>query len=66
MISENPGARRRILVKDERGLYTDDPKRSTEASYIPEIRVDELVSLEPAELPVERAMLAALQRARSA
>jgi molybdenum storage protein len=65
LTAEVLGARRCILVKDERGLYTDDPKRSAEASFIPEIRVDELVSLELPDLPVERAMLAALQRARS-
>lgn len=65
LTAEVLGARRCILVKDERGLYTDDPKRNAQAVFIPEIGADELLSRELHDLPVERAMLIALARARS-
>ena len=65
LTAEVLGTRRCILVKDERGLYTDDPKRNPAAEFIPEIAVDELVALDLPDLPVERAMLSALARARS-
>lgn len=65
LTAEVLGARRCILVKDEQGLYTDDPKRNTAAEFIPEIGVEDLLSLDLPDLPVERAMLLALARARS-
>jgi molybdenum storage protein len=65
LTAEVLGARRCILVKDERGLYTDDPKRHADADHIPEVTLDELVALDLEDLPVERAMLAVLARARS-
>jgi molybdenum storage protein len=65
LTAEVLGARRCILVKDERGLHTDDPKRDPAAAFIPEIGVDDLMARDLPDLPVERAMLAALSRARS-
>ena len=65
LTAEVVGARRCILVKDERGLYTADPKKDPGADFIPEIEVQELLGLDLQDLAVERAMLQALARARS-
>jgi len=65
LTAEVIGARRCILVKDEQGLFTADPKKDAKADLIPEIEVGELLALDLPDLPVERAMLRALSRARS-
>ena len=65
LTAEVLGARRCILVKDERGLFTADPKKDADAAFIPEIEVNELLALDLADLAVERAMLRAFARARS-
>jgi molybdenum storage protein len=65
LTAEVMGAARCILVKDERGLFTADPKKDPAADFIPEIEVNDLLALDLADLPVERAMLGALTRARS-
>src|SRR5258706_10737286 len=36
------GARRPIFIKDEDGLYTDDPKKHPQATHIPRITAHEL------------------------
>jgi len=65
LTAEVVGARRCILVKDEAGLFADDPKRNPEAAFIAEISVEELMERDLPDLPVERSLLSALQRARS-
>jgi molybdenum storage protein len=65
LTAEVLGARRCILVKDERGLFTADPKKDDRADFIPEIEVNELLALDLPDLAVERAMLRAFARARS-
>jgi len=65
LTAEVVGAKRCILVKDERGLFAADPKKDPSADFIPEIEVHELLALDLADLAVERAMLDALARARS-
>jgi len=65
LTAEVVGAKRCILVKDERGLFTADPKKDPAADFIPELEVNDLLALDLADLPVERAMLSALARARS-
>jgi molybdenum storage protein len=60
LTAEVVGAKRCILVKDERGLYTADPKRSSEADFIPEIEVSELLAIDLDDLAVERSMVRAL------
>jgi len=65
LTAEVLGANRCILIKDERGLYTDDPKRNPAATFIPEIEVAELLARDLPDLAVERAMLDILARARS-
>jgi molybdenum storage protein len=65
LTAEVLGARRCILVKDERGLHTADPKKDPQAEFIPEIEVNALLQRDLNDLPVERAMLTALAKARS-
>jgi molybdenum storage protein len=65
LTAEVLGAKRCILVKDERGLMTADPKKDSAAEFIPEIEVNELLQRDLDDLPVERAMLESLARARS-
>lgn len=66
LAAEVLGARRCILVKDEPGLMTADPKKDPSAKHIREIEVDELLQMDLNDLPVERAMLNLLARSRSA
>ncbi len=65
LAAEVVGARRCILVKDEPGLMTADPKKDPKAKFIPEIEIGELLAIDLDDLPVERALLEALSRARS-
>jgi molybdenum storage protein len=65
LTAEVIGARRCILVKDERGLFADDPKRNSKAEFIAEISVEELIARDLSDLPVERSLLTALSRAKS-
>ncbi len=65
LTAEVLGCPRCILVKDEAGLYTDDPKRTPDADFIPEIEVGELLARDLADLPVERSALQVLVHARS-
>jgi molybdenum storage protein len=65
LLAEVMGARRCLLVKDEEGLYTADPKKNPAASFIPEIEVNELLALDLDDLAVERSMLEILRDARS-
>jgi molybdenum storage protein len=63
LTAEVIGARRCILVKDERGLYTADPKKDPDADFIPEIEVKDLLAMDLEDLGVERSMLRALANA---
>jgi molybdenum storage protein len=65
LTAEVLGAKRCILVKDEKGLYTADPKKDPQAKFIPEIEVHDLLALDLVDLAVERAMLHELAQARS-
>ena len=44
-------------MKDEQGLYTEDPKKSPKAKFIPRITVQELVEQDFNDLIVERVVL---------
>jgi molybdenum storage protein len=65
LLAEVMGAQRCILIKDERGLYTADPKKDPTAEFIPEIEVNELLEVDLEDLTVERSMLEILRDARS-
>ena len=58
------GARRAIFIKDEDGLYTDDPKKNPSATHIPRISVEELTARGLPDLVIERSVLEYLPRAR--
>ncbi|PWB66465.1 MAG: uridine kinase [Deltaproteobacteria bacterium] len=55
------GARNCILVKDEKGLYTEDPKKRNDAAFIPEISAAELLKRDFDDLIIERPCLEILQ-----
>src|SRR5512135_1902859 len=65
LLAEVMGAERCVLIKDENGLYTADPKKDRTATLIPEIEVNELLARDLNDLAVERSMLEILQNARS-
>ncbi|MBW6469187.1 MAG: uridine kinase [Coriobacteriia bacterium] len=58
------GARSCIFVKDERGLYTDDPKKDPDAEFIPEITVSELVERGLDDMIIERPCLEILSNSQ--
>ncbi|HTR56125.1 MAG TPA: hypothetical protein VMJ10_35855 [Kofleriaceae bacterium] len=58
------GARRAIFIKDEDGLYTDDPKKNPQATHIPRITAKELVARNLPDVVVERVVVEYLPRAR--
>lgn len=65
LLAEVMGAERCVLIKDEQGLYTADPKKDKTARFIPEIEVNELLAQDLADLAIERSMLEILRNARS-
>jgi molybdenum storage protein len=58
------GARRAIFIKDEDGLYTDDPKRNRDAEHIPRISASELIARDLKDVIVERVCIDYLQRSQ--
>jgi molybdenum storage protein len=64
LVAEVFGARSVILLKDVDGLYSADPQVDSEAAFIPEIGVQELISRKLPTLPIEPAALDLLTRAR--
>jgi molybdenum storage protein len=57
------GAKRAIFVKDEDGLYEDDPKKNKQAKHIPRITAKELLARDLPDLAVERIVVEYLARA---
>ena len=55
------GAKNCIFVKDEKGLYTDDPKKNPGAKFIPRIEVKQLLKKDLDDLIIERPCLEILQ-----
>lgn len=58
------GARRAIFIKDEDGLYTDDPKKTPSATHIPRITAKELRERNLPDVVLERVVIDYLPRAR--
>ncbi len=58
------GARSCIFVKDEKGLYTDDPKKNPEAQFIEKIGARELMTRDQDDLVIERPCLEILQNSQ--
>jgi molybdenum storage protein len=65
LIAEVFGARKMIYVKDEDGLYTADPKKDSNATHIPRISVQDLLTRDLDDLVVERAVLELMLNARN-
>lgn len=66
VFAEALGARSIIFVKDEDGLYTDDPKKNPKAEFIPKIGAGELLKLDLPDLLIERTVLETMLTARHA
>ncbi len=62
--AEALGSRRVIYVKDEDGLYTDDPKKNKSAELIRRIGAKELIERNLNDLVLERVVFQYLTRAR--
>jgi molybdenum storage protein len=63
LTAEYLGCDRALFVKDENGLYTDDPKRNPKAERIPAITAARLAEMDIADVVIERAILDYLRRA---
>ena len=61
IVADLIGAKSCIFVKDEDGLYTDDPKKNDKAEFIPEITVQELLERDLDDLIIERPCLEIIQ-----
>jgi len=69
LLAENIGARSLIFLKDERGLYDQDPKKVPESQrdqlkYFDRVSAAELIEQDLDDLIVERPLLNLLQRAK--
>jgi len=54
LLGEFLGAKGVLYIKDEDGMYTDDPKKTPDAKFIPEISAQELLDSGQDDLIVER------------
>jgi len=66
LVAEVFGCRSMIYIKDEDGLYTDDPKKNPRAEFIPEISAQELIERDLDDLVVERRVIEMMLTARFA
>jgi molybdenum storage protein len=64
LFAEVLGGRSMIFIKDEKGLFTADPKKDSRAEWIPRIGVRELLRRQYRELIIEQACLEAMLHAR--
>lgn len=55
------GAKNCLFIKDEDGLFTDDPKKNPDAVLIPKISAEELIAQDLPDLVIERSCLTILQ-----
>jgi molybdenum storage protein len=66
LVSEVFGCRSMLYIKDEDGLYTDDPKKNPKAEFIPRISAQELIRRDLNDLVVERRVIEMMLTARFA
>jgi molybdenum storage protein len=64
LLAEFLGAKGVIYIKDEDGLYTDDPKKNPSAKLIPETTAKQLLDSNQDDIVVERVVLEYMLRAR--
>lgn len=55
------GSRTVLFIKDENGLYSDDPKKNSNASFIAEIGAQDLLDMDQDDLVIERPCLEIIQ-----
>ncbi|PID72217.1 MAG: uridine kinase [Desulfobulbus propionicus] len=55
------GSENVLFIKDENGLYTDDPKKNPNAEFIPEIGAQDLLDKNQDDLVIERPCLEIIQ-----
>lgn len=65
LVSEVFGAKNMIFVKDEKGLYTADPKKDRNARFIPKISVAELKAMNLRDMVVEHPILDMMEHAKN-
>ncbi|NDV21335.1 uridine kinase [Desulfovibrio sp. JC022] len=68
LLAENIGAKSVIYLKDEKGLYEDDPKKAKDREtlkFYDRIHVEELIEMDLDDLIVERAVLTFLKNAKT-
>ena len=58
------GCKRAIFIKDEDGLFTDDPKKNPDATHIPRISAQELIDRNLNDLVLERVVIEYLSRSK--
>lgn len=58
------GCKRAIFIKDEDGLFTDDPKKNPDATLIPRISAKELIERDLNDLVLERVVIEYLGRSK--
>ena len=64
LLADLIGARSCIFIKDEKGLYTDDPKKNPKVEFIAEIGAKELLRRSLDDLIIERPCLEILQNSQ--
>jgi molybdenum storage protein len=64
LTAEVLGVKRALFVKDEDGLFTDDPKKNPGATHIPRIGAKELLERDLGDMVLERVVIEYLTRAR--
>jgi len=64
LLADLIGARSCIFIKDEKGLYTDDPKKNPKVEFIAEIGAKELLRRNLDDLIIERPCLEILQNSQ--
>ena len=55
------GSKNILFIKDENGLYTDDPKKNPDATFIAEIGAQDLLDMDQDDLVIERPCLEIIQ-----
>jgi molybdenum storage protein len=55
------GSKNILFIKDEKGLYTDDPKKNPDADFIAEIGAQDLLDRDQDDLVIERPCLEVIQ-----
>ena len=68
LLAENIGAKSLIFLKDERGMYENDPKKAKSRDalkFFDKIHVDELIAMDLEDLIVERPVLTFLKNAKT-